>query len=422
MSSRNILLNAVGKQDEYININPETTYFKDDYHTHTNFSKVENIICSNCSQSDHIEYNFNDLVIFDIEKPGDLLLNVKVEVILEGNHWEDINNVVPQTMYALIEYVELVSDNKILQKLSGHWMYIWNQIYDPTNKNNIPIHAYASQNNKICNNPIQYKLMLNIPFWFSQNPGLALPLWATQNERLFIRLKLRKFNEITYEADINKFKIKNIRLITEIIELDVDEKQKFQNTSLEYIIEQVEFNNTIDIVRNNKNKLKINLDQYPFVNEIIWVFTGKCFQNCVYLPNDYFNFWPCFNGQPESLNYTDHTSHSGILLNGKYLNPKLKASYYRKIQRYQYLSTSPDMDKNIDPITEYGKYNCIYSYSFSLKPTQVKSSGFLSTEKFNSINLNLELIPMNYNRNLFIFQKRLNIIRIKDGYINFLNS
>ena len=145
MSSRNILLNAVGKQDEYININPETTYFKDDYHTHTNFSKVENIICSNCSQSDHIEYNFNDLVIFDIEKPGDLLLNVKVEVILEGNHWEDINNVVPQTMYALIEYVELVSDNKILQKLSGHWMYIWNQIYDPTNKNNIPIHAYASQ-------------------------------------------------------------------------------------------------------------------------------------------------------------------------------------------------------------------------------------------------------------------------------------
>lgn len=421
MSSRNILLNATGIQDTYINLNPDTTFFKNYYKTHSNFSKVENIICSNCSKSDNKEYNFGELVIFDIDNSGDLLLNIKVEILIEGTEWENINKIVPQTMYALIEYIEISSDNKILQKLTGHWIYLWNQLHDVTNKNNIPINAYVSQNNKINVNPRQHKLILDIPFWFSQEPGLALPLWATQNERLFIRLKLRKFNDITYNANINNFKIKNIRLISEIIELDMDEKRHFQDVSLEYLIEQVEFNGIIDIPKNSKNKLKISLEQYPFVNDLIWIFTCKNFDNSC-IPKDYFNFWPYSDGTVNNARNNDHTYNTNISLNGKPINQKLKASYYRKVQRYQYFSTSKDLNKNLDPIINYGNYNCIYNYSFSLNPSDIKPSGFLSTEKFNSINLNLELIEMNYDRNLFIFQKRFNIIRIKDGFINILNS
>lgn len=420
MSSRNILLNAIGPQDEYININPNTTFLKNSHLTYTNFSKIEHLIYPTSQQSDNITYSFGELVIFDIEKPSDLLLNIKVEFVLEGD-WEH-SDIVPETLYSLIEYIEIVSDNKILQKLTGHWMYLWNQLNDPTNKLNIPTHAYASSNQNLINHcPQQYKLMLNIPFWFSQSPGLALPLWAIQNERLFVRLKLRNFSEISYNLDSRNYIIRSIQLISDIVELDMDEKKSFQDRSLEYVIEQIEFNGIIDIPTNSKNKLKITLEQYNYVNEIIWIFTGKCFEHCVYMPTDYFNFWPGFNGN-SNVNYKDHTIRSNISLNGKPINQKLNASYYRKVQRFQYHDSSKDIDKNLDPIEKHGNYNCIYNYSFSLQPNKIKPSGFLSTDKFNTINLNLELIPFTYDRNLFIFQKRLNIIRIKDGFINILNS
>ena len=143
MSSRNILLNAIGPQDEYININPNTTFLKDSHLTYTNFSKIEHFIYPTSQQSDNITYSFGELVIFDIEKPSDLLLNIKVEFVLEGD-WEH-SDIVPETLYSLIEYIEIVSDNKILQKLTGHWMYLWNQLNDPTNKLNIPLFG----NNKL---------------------------------------------------------------------------------------------------------------------------------------------------------------------------------------------------------------------------------------------------------------------------------
>lgn len=425
MSSRNILLNAIGLQDSYLTVDPNTTHFKEIQQTHTNFAKVEHIIYPTTLQSENIPHTFGEMVLFDIEKPSDLLLNIKLEIVVEGDYWERVDICVPQTMYALIDYIELLSDSKVLQKLTGHWLYIWNQLYNPTNKQDIPIHAYASNHNKIGNNPTQYRLMLNIPFWFSQNPGLALPLWAIQNERIFIRLKLRCFNDIVYTQkhpciDKNDFIIRKIKLITELVELDVDEKHSFQDSELEYLIEQVEINGIIDIEACAKNKLKIPLEQYPFVNEIIWVFTGVYLDEC-FTPYHYFNFWPEFNGQQNEYSIRDHSSSAYITLNGNPINPKLKSSYYRKVQRFQYHSTDPDYNKELDGLVKYGDYNCIYSYSFSLQPEKIKPSGFISSEKFNTIHLNVQLIPMNYKRNLYIFQKRFNIIRIKDGFINILN-
>ena len=433
MSSRNILLNAVGPQDKYLSVDPKTTYFKEQTKTHTNFAKVEHIIYPSNLQSDNIPHTFGETVLFDIEKPSDLLLNIKLEIIIEGNHWENIDVCVPQTIYALIDYIEILSNSKVLQKLSGHWLYIWNQLYDPTNKQDIPIHAYASKNTFLKNVSLennsktfkQYRLMLNIPFWFSENPGNALPLWAIQNERIFIRLKLRDFCDIIHidngnQISKNDFIIRKINLITELVELDVDEKKSFQDSELEYLIEQVEIDGVIDIDICSKKKLKISLEQYPYTNEIIWFFTGACLDEH-FSPCNYFNLWPCFNGINNGLTNRDHTNSSYISLNGNPINPKLKSSYYRKIQRFQYHSTGPDYNKELDAFVNYGDYNCIYNYSFALNPEKIKPSGFISTDKFNTIHLNIELIPMNYKRNLYIFQKRFNIIRIKNGFINILN-
>ena len=45
----------------------------------------------------------------------------------------------------------------------------------------------------------------------------------------------------------------------------------------------------------------------------------------------------------------------------------------------------------------------------------------LSTDKFNSIHLDIDINSAEYNRNLNIYIKRFNIIRIENGHINLIH-
>jgi hypothetical protein len=433
MSNRKIILNAIGPQDDFLTKEPITTHLKSQHKKHTNFAKNIIKICPTSQQADNIPYNFGEIIPFDIDKSADLLLNISLELIVEGEPWADSTNVViPQTLYGLIDYIEILSDTTVLQKLTGEWLYIWDQLYSPNGSNsNIPQSAYASQINQIPNtSPIQHKLLLKIPFWFSSSPGLALPLWAIQHERIHIRLKLRNKNEICLDPNNTNINIKSIQLIAEIIDLDKLEKDKFQNTELEYLIEQIEFSGTNLIQSSSSNsRKKIEIQRFPYVNEIFWVFTGVNFQENTeeslpdqFNPANYFNYWLKFDGNPNTR--LDHTKNTTILLNGNPINQRLKGSYYRKITRYESHDVGSCKGRHGEAIENPNtySYNCIYSYSFSFNPQNIKPAGFLSTDKFNSIHLDIDINSALYDRKLNIYIKRFNIIRIQDGHINLLNT
>ena len=423
MSNRNIILNAIGKEDDYLTKNPVITFLKSEYKKHTNFSKNIIKVCSTSNRNDIINYNFGELVHFEIDKSGDLLLNLSVEITIEGDDWNSNNLVVPQTIYSLIDYIEILADTKVLERLRGEWIYIWHQLYGRNNSdNNIYDSAYASNNNLFNS---KHKLLLKIPFWFSLNAGLALPLWAIQHERIHIRLKLKNKSEICLESENRNIVIKNIELILEIVDLDKLEKDKFQNNQLEYLIEQVEFCGSNIIESNFNSRKKIEIERFPYVTEIYWIFSGIDFENNAsnkFNPNNYFNYWLNFDGNP--LTRLDHTKNTTILLNGNPINQRLKGSYYRKIPRYESHNTVSSKDKFGNSIKEPNihSYNCIYTYSFSFNPQNIKPSGFLSTNKFNSMHLDIELNKADYNRNLNIYIKRFNIIRINNGYINLVHT
>lgn len=424
MSNRKIILNAIGPEDNFLTGNPSTTYLKSNHQNHTNFAKNIIKICPTSVQN-ITNYNFGETVHFEIDKSADLLLNITLEVTIKGKDWINNNLVVPQTIYSLIEYIEILADTKVLQKLTGEWIYIFDQLYSRNNSdNNIFESGYASDNNNI--DESKHKLFLKIPFWFCLHPGLSLPLWAIQHERIHIRLKLNEKSNICLEPHNRDIIIESIELISEIVDLDKLEKEKFQNDQLEYLIEQVEFCGSNLIESNFNSRKKIEIERYPYITEILWIFSGKDLKNNNnsnnFNPNNYFNYWYNFNGNP--LSRIDHTKNTTILLNGNAINSRLKGSYYRKIPRYESHNTISCKDKNGKEIIspDYYSHNCIYSYSFSFNPKNIKPSGFLSTNKFNSMHLDIELNSANYDRKLNIYIKRFNIIRIKNGYINLVNT
>ena len=181
--------------------------------------------------------------------------------------------------------------------------------------------------------------------------------------------------------------------------MDNDEKTNYINNSLEYVIEQVE--HTSKLINKNMSSLqKIEIPRYAFVNELIWIFVNIDFDF-----KNYFNFWK--DNKDLSEDHSDHSKGVTILLNGKPIHSKLKSSYYRKIQNYQ------NHSKNI-------LKNCIYSYSFGLYSDEIKPAGILSLNKYNIALLEMQILASPKERLLYIFIKKFNILRIKDGYLHLL--
>ena len=387
MSVKNTL-NNITIEDSTIKSKTGLSHFKSIYKKHSNFSK-NTIDIESTSNS----FNSSEIIYFDIDNIGDLLLNIRLYVELKIDTDVTDLNIVKEILYALIDSISIKCNNKIIQTFTGYWIYIWYQLNE-YNKNQYILDSCSLLESN--NNKNLYRLHLPIPFWFSSCPDKAFPLLSLQNEKISIELRLIDFKKISKD---NKIFIKNIKLICDYIDLDNDEKTNYINNSLEYVIEQVEHTSKL-ISKNVSSFKKIEIPRYAYVNELIWIFVNidLDFKN-------YFNFWKDNKDSPED--HSDHSKSVTILLNGKPIHSKLKSSYYRKIQNYQ------NHSKNI-------LKNCIYSYSFGLYSDKIKPAGILSLNKYNMALLEMQILASSKERLLYLFIKKFNIIRIKDGYLHLL--
>ena len=276
----------------------------------------------------------------------------------------------------------------------------------------------------------KYILNLPIPFWFCDKPGHSIPLWAIQHESIKINLKLRRFAEITGPDSIGNivnqpdYKINSICLINEYIDLTEKEKSEFQEKPLEYVIEQVECMpaEKINLEKNGVSaKQTINIKRSQLVNELFWVF--KMVNPDKYSRVNYFSFRHKRCGSEANGHYGGaltgseyHTNNISISLNGNKISKK-PSSYYTTIERSNNHNNSKpykyDLSDNID--TGY-----IYCYSFGLNPDKMEPSGFLSLDKFNNITLDLEMNGNSVARNILVFLKKFNLMRIQNGHLELL--
>ena len=99
MSAVKSIVAQKGIQDKYLSLNPHYTQFKADYLRHSQFSKM--LLQVEPDGYNYDTFQFGDTYTFEIEKNCDLLKSVLLEITLKN-----FNNshIVPQTMYALIDY------------------------------------------------------------------------------------------------------------------------------------------------------------------------------------------------------------------------------------------------------------------------------------------------------------------------------
>ena len=367
---------AYGAQDIYLTGNPQITFFKVVYRRHTNFAM------------EAIEQTFNGAAAMGqkfsctISRNGDLLSRVYLEM--------DIGSVNANTLrvgHQMIDYVECEIGGQCIDKQYGEWMDIWAQLSSSTEewtKLNRLVDGSLS-----ANATGKDKIYVPLQFWFCRNPGLALPLIALQYHEVKLNVQFAsKVYQKDSTDDTTAVGTPNCCVFCDYIFLDTDERRRFAQVSHEYLIEQVQFSNSLTHGGNDdQHELRFN---HP-VKELVWTL-----QTASNRPFNYFQ---------AGSNQVDNVETALLQLNGHDRMKRREGSYFRCVQPFQHHTGGHQQDES----------NCLggmYCYSFGLKPEEHQPSG---TCNFSRIDNAVLATKARAAGTLKVYAVNYNVLRIMSG-------
>ena len=406
---------AYGAQDIYLTGNPQIPFFKVVYRRHTNFA-MENI-----QQTFSGNAGFGSRTTATISRNGDLINSAYLYVSLPplGNEvWYFINKDLGATLgpggenpftspsphvpeeyelcwtnyigLALINYVSVEIGGQEIDKHFGLWMYIWQELTMTSEKaegyKRMVGGTDASGVLLLGNARISQELHIPLDFWFNINAGLSLPLIALQYHEVRFIFQFRALSDIVslirvrdgLHVPIEEWALRlatvpapNIELYIDYIYLDTDERRRFAQMSHEYLIEQVQQNETsIDTTRGGVLSQRLTFN-HP-CKELIWVFQRQDNLD----NNDLFNF---ANAPPgEEKIGPDLLTNASLRLNGHYrFNPTRGPLFFRQWQPFIHHTRIPDSN--------------LYLYSFALRPEEHQPSGTCNFSRIDNTILEFQV-------------------------------
>jgi hypothetical protein len=228
MTGSLLQLVAYGNENQYLNGNPQLSFFKMVYRRYTNFAMQS------------IEVNFESFTKLSYDKPTIVKLRIPRNADLFSNMFftfdlpdifADSNNIfqwIPRIGTTIINSAKIFIGGQLIEELFGDYIDIVHELKMSTDKNNC-------YNDLIANTPEYYnpivednrypksttnkfqtinseyyvnrgyitkptiqgkKLFVPLPFWFHRHFGLAVPLIALQYHEVVIELELRPIRDL----------------------------------------------------------------------------------------------------------------------------------------------------------------------------------------------------------------------------------
>ena len=413
-----IQLATRGLQDVFFTENPEYTYFIKNFKKHSNFAY----------------YNVNHDVTGDIEfgstlrctipaGSGDLLktLSFRIDLGAIPQPESDIIGYTESIGHAMIEYVELYIGGILIQRLPSDYFQIHSEHYvTQTKQLNIEklvgkpstelsgtrvfsksILAYlgAATSERTC--------IVDVPFYFYNNPELAIPMCAIQKQECELIIKLRPLKPCIVETNADgsliyetiyeeKGLIKDFKIMTEFVWLDEIERIKLQNSSIDYVITQVQ--DDISVINEDQEKVRRKLEFKNPIKELYFIIKRD---DLFASPFDYDHIQQ-FIGKKyisyEHLKYLELKLDDDVMLNEITGN----VIHLRAIQSGIHHSRTQ-------------LFRRFYSYSFALEPERWYPTGQKNFSLINEQLLDLTLNVPAPKRELRVYALSYNILRVQDG-------
>jgi hypothetical protein len=424
---------AQGKQDVFLTGNPQVSFFKMVYRRHTNFA-VE-------SQPMYFDgtADFGQRISCLIPRRGDLLGRVYLDVLLPQLTLQDLSNTpvsyVNAIGNALIQEISFDVGEQEIDKQTGEWMEIWEQLTVPAGQRDAlnsmvgRVEGYAAPD--FIPGPLSPGLRLSIPlqFYFCRNPGLYLPLLALQYHPIRINITFAPLQSLFWSPvlkdipactlQVNPAHITQAMLWGDYVYLDVEERRRFVSQSQEYLIEQVQYTPLISVPA-AQQQVNIQTDFNHPIKEFLFV-ARRDFMNQVHEP---FNFSNLAVGEvlPPTLEpyllpnqvRTDMIATAKLQLDGYDRFQARDGPYFRLVQPFEHHTFTPVQ-------------NFIYCYSLALRPEDAQPTGTLNASRIDSVNWQITMNPALYqpdsipsiNRGpctIRVYAINYNVFRVINGF------
>ena len=245
-------LAVTGIQDQWLTGEPKISYFSSIYKRHTRFSTeaVGIPLTGNVSLGGNAIARIPNNV-------GDLLRSVILKLTLgtlpmPSTLPGDLYNASPST--SVIQYVDLVIGGQTVQRLTGDYIDMYNQLHSNKDDANTTLYYMNGHNNQLqitggVGGSGPKTFYLNLPFYFFRNPSLAIPICAITRQLIEIHIKFKGVDDdvtFSYE-EVNGNMVRTKTNIGSIVEASViadfyfitrDEINFLLTRPMEYVITQ----------------------------------------------------------------------------------------------------------------------------------------------------------------------------------------
>ena len=432
-----VQLQTSGPQDVFFTKNPEYTYFIKNFQKHTNFAPF----FVDLDAEGEIEFG-NTIRCTIPQNQGDLLKTVSLKFELDaieqmtGGPYSG-TGYVESIGHAMIDYIELLIGGQVIQRIPRDFLAIYSDNYiSQTKQHNLsklvgkpPLELSGTQVKDLSilgylgNATSSNKYFVDIPFYFYNNPELAIPICAITEQEIEIVIKLRDVQDCIYNKYDNIHPvypstnqkplglIKNFKITAEMVSINEEERQKLISQKTDYIITQVQESPIAKIdsgVTDIKHKLEfknpikelffiiqtVNPKEYGFIGgqtNLVSAFDYDLNYEIYSAKSEYINY--------EHLRYLELTLDDIVVLNettGKIINLRAVQSgiHHSRTQLFR-------------------RY---YSYSFALEPERWYPTGQRNFSLVKDQYLKLSLNPYNNGkRELRVLGLSFNILRIENG-------
>ncbi len=429
---------AYGAQDVYLTGSPQITFFKVVYRRHTNFA-MESIEQTFTGNTD-----FGSRATVTVSRNGDCISGSYLQLTLPAVS-QSMHSLVDTTLaagdyvlgwtnyvgHALIDSVSLEIGGQEIDKQFGIYMHIWSELTMTAEKRagyDKMVGGEQSELALLHNARVPTNYYVPLTFWFNRNVGLALPLIALQYHEVKMVFNFTTFPKLlqlrhatsgtlmlpsAFNLDFSaggKHSL-SAQLYIDYIYLDTDERRKMAQMSHEYLIEQLQWNETTLNAAHGTHSVRLNFN-HP-CKEILWALRRS---DCIEA-NDHFNF---VNAEPGQKLIGPHIlSAANLRMNGHYrVNQARGAGYFNLIQPFEHHTCIPPSG--------------IYVYSFALRPEEHQPSGTCNFSRIDNTQLELTINTGTVsstltdpaaattfvaadNHTLIVYAKNYNVLRIMSG-------
>ena len=382
-----INLAVTGAQDQWFTGKPEFSYFLMNFKRHTKFS-VEAI---ETPFEGDMDFGSSNQCLIPQNK-GDLIRSMMLKFTLPdptSATWSESGKDLRYKKSigsSIIEYVDLLIGGQTIERLTGDYIYMYNQLHNNMDDTLQTLYFLSGHDNYI-KQSYDWDYNVLLPFYFFRHPSLSIPVCAITKQKVEVQIKFKELKDITVKyttsngaiedppSDVSS-SLKKVSLVSDFYFISDDEKNFLLTRPIEYVITQLQMSQFKLKAGESKKSVMLN-----FKNPVKEMFFMA-------VSDDVYKYNP--------IKHVNMKFNNNTIIDAD----NLMLSYEQPLKYY-----TGTTDNNFGV------------YSFSIKPETYYPTGQVNMSRIahNLIEIELDNPDSSFGHKVYVYAVNYNVLRIDAG-------